>query len=211
MAARRRRGRLTPEDRTLWEAVVRDAAPLSVRREPKAQAAPKRVEAPPPAPEPDPTPEATEFRRSVGRVIRPQGSGRPAAPPALRPAIDTLDPAAGLDRRTADRLRRGRRPPERRLDLHGMTADRAHAALNRFVRQARADGLRCVLVVTGKGGRKPAEDAPFMPERTGVLRHSVPLWLGNPPLSGMIVGVYSAHRTHGGEGALYIYLRKRRP
>ena len=65
-----------------------------------------------------------------------------------------------------------------------------------------------MLVVTGKGGRKPVEDAPFMPERTGVLRHAVPLWLGQAPLAHMIVGIYPAHRNHGGEGALYVYLRK---
>ena len=111
-------------------------------------------------------------------------------------------------RRTAERLKRGRRPPEARLDLHGMTADRAHASLSSFIRSTRAQGLRCVLVVTGKGGRKPVEDAPFMPERTGVLRHSVPLWLGQAPLAHMIVGIYPAHRNHGGDGALYVYLRK---
>ncbi|MEO0681713.1 MAG: Smr/MutS family protein [Pseudomonadota bacterium] len=142
-------------------------------------------------------------------------SPRPGAPQVAvqraRSPYDALDPAAGLDRRTADRLRRGKRTPEARLDLHGMTADRAHAALGAFLRRARAEGKRCVLVITGKGGRKPAEDAPYMPERTGVLRYAVPEWLSTAPLSPLVVGVYKAHQTHGGEGALYVYLRKPRP
>ncbi|SFI13131.1 Smr/MutS family protein [Albimonas pacifica] len=205
----------------LWRAAMRDATPLEGRdrapgdlpteTSPAAMAAGKvrpadpsegRSEAPPPDPAPLPAPPPRT-------VLRPVGRPRPQTTATFHPpALDTFDPAAGLDRRTADRLKRGRRPPEARLDLHGMTADRAHASLSSFIRSTRAQGLRCVLVVTGKGGRKPVEDAPFMPERTGVLRHAVPLWLGQAPLAHMIVGIYPAHRSHGGEGALYVYLRK---
>ncbi|MGM0584169.1 MAG: Smr/MutS family protein [Pseudomonadota bacterium] len=205
--AKRRRNRVTAEDRALWERAMRDASPLQERR------APETADPEKPAPEaaPRPTPKPSAPVDPTPRIVRPEGRPAPASTATrLASPIDTLDPARGLDRRTAERLKRGRRPPEARLDLHGMTAERAHSALARFIRQSRAQGRRCVLVVTGKGGRKPAEDAPFMPERTGVLRHSVPLWLNTPPLSAMIVGVYSAHRTHGGEGALYVYLRKSR-
>ncbi|MEM1315868.1 MAG: Smr/MutS family protein [Pseudomonadota bacterium] len=129
--------------------------------------------------------------------------------PARSP-YDSLDPAAGLDKRTAARLKRGKRTPEARLDLHGMTAAAAHATLARFLHRCRAEGKRCVLVITGKGGRRPVEDAPYMPERIGVLRYAVPEWLTTAPLAPLVVGVYPAHRGHGGDGALYVYLKKAR-
>ncbi|MGR3783291.1 MAG: Smr/MutS family protein [Albimonas sp.] len=222
MASRRRRApRLSEADRALWRAAMRDATPLE-GRDPApgdlpGQASPAAMGAagaPPPAADPAqgrgaPPPEAPAPARPPRTVLRPTGRARPPTTAVFHPpALDTFDPAAGLDRRTAERLKRGRRPPEARLDLHGMTADRAHATLSSFIRAKRAQGCRCVLVVTGKGGRKPVEDAPFMPERTGVLRHAVPLWLGQAPLAHMIVGIYPAHRNHGGEGALYVYLRK---
>ena len=221
MASRRRRApRLSEADRALWRAAMRDATPLDGRdpapgdlpteTSPAAIAAgkpgvravdPSEGRGAPPSEAPAPSPPQ--------RTLRPTGRARPQTSATFHaPVLDTFDPAAGLDRRTADRLKRGRRPPEARLDLHGMTADRAHAMLSSFIRSKRAQGCRCVLVVTGKGGRKPVEDAPFMPERTGVLRHAVPLWLGQAPLAHMIVGIYPAHRNHGGEGALYVYLRK---
>ena len=60
----------------------------------------------------------------------------------------------------------------------------------------------------GKGGRKRVDDAPFMPDRVGVLKHAVPHWLATHPLEGTVVGVYPAHQSHGGDGALYVYLKK---
>lgn len=227
MSPRRRRGpRLSEADRALWRAAMRDATPLA-GRDPAPGDLPTESpirDASPPPPAPDAraeaprAPDPTEGRAAsdpappaapVKRVLRPAGRAKPATTAVWHPpALDGYDPAAGLDRNTAERLRRGRRPPEARLDLHGMTADRAHASLSSFIRTTRAQGLRCVLIVTGKGGRKPVEDAPFMPERMGVLRHAVPLWLGQPPLAHMIVGIYPAHRNHGGDGALYVYLRK---
>ncbi|MEO1468967.1 MAG: Smr/MutS family protein [Pseudomonadota bacterium] len=119
-------------------------------------------------------------------------------------------PEAGLDRRTAERLRRGDRLPDDRLDLHGMTAERAHAALDRFIAAALARGLRMVLVITGKGGRRAPEDAPWLPEGRGVLRDALPRWLRQGPNGRRIVGIYQAHQRHGGAGAFYVYLRKPR-
>lgn len=213
MAGRgRRRGGLTEEERALWEAVARTAAPLHpARPEPPAKPArpapparplgPRRPEVHLPEPAPPPEP----------RVLRPEGRPEPRVSVRASGSLtDPLDPAAGLDRRTAERLRRGRRDPEARLDLHGLTAERAHAALGRFLREQRRAGARCVLVITGKGGRRSPDDAPWLPEGMGALRHAVPRWLRTPPLSELIVGLYAAHRTHGGEGALYVYLRKRR-
>jgi DNA-nicking Smr family endonuclease len=110
-----------------------------------------------------------------------------------------------MDRRRLEKLRRGRVDPEARIDLHGMTSERAHAALNDFILSAHARGLRLVLVITGKGR---ADDAPHQPRRHGILRHSVPHWLAAPPLGGRVLQVLSAHQRHGGDGALYVYLRR---
>ena len=84
-----------------------------------------------------------------------------------------------MDRRRFDKLRRGRLDPEARIDLHGMTSEHAHAALTGFIRAAHADGLRLVLVITGKG--RPDAQA-MQPHRHGILRHSLPHWLAAPPL-----------------------------
>ncbi|MDT8345081.1 MAG: Smr/MutS family protein, partial [Thermohalobaculum sp.] len=141
---------------------------------------------------------------------RPGGVGRvtldlhdPAPVPVGRPE-------AGLDRRTAERLRRGERLPDARIDLHGMTAERAHLALDRFMTGAAARGLRCVLVITGKGAHRDDPDDIFRRPGRGILRHDAPRWLRAGPVGDQIVGVFEAHRRHGGEGAFYVYLKKRR-
>jgi len=128
-----------------------------------------------------------------------------------RPEIDILAPvAAGIDRKTSDRLRKGKTPPQARLDLHGMTVQRAHGALLSFVNSSHSKGLRCILVITGKGAPQDRH-APFqMENRRGILRESVPKWLQNPEVSPKIVGLYQAHQSHGGDGAYYIYLKKQR-
>lgn len=127
-----------------------------------------------------------------------------SAPP--RRGID-----AGLDGRTAERLRRGQLEPDAKIDLHGMTEARAHAALVRFVKSSQARGLRLILVVTGKG-MPPPDDAPFDLELAarsrGVLKTMTPRWLKEPELSSSVADVRAAHRRHGGSGALYVYLRK---
>lgn len=112
-----------------------------------------------------------------------------------------------MDRRRFDKLRRGRLEPEDRLDLHGMTAERAHAALTGFILGAHARELRLVLVITGKGR---SDESAMAPHRHGLLRHSVPHWLAGPPLAGCVLDVVPAHQRHGGGGAYYVYLRRRR-
>jgi DNA-nicking Smr family endonuclease len=120
----------------------------------------------------------------------------------------TLDRAhPHMDRRRFDKLRRGRLEPEARIDLHGLTSERAHRALGDFIRSAQARELRLVLVITGKGS---PDDSPHQPRRHGILRHSVPHWLAAPPLAACILQVTAAHPRHGGAGALYVYLRRRR-
>lgn len=160
--------------------------------------------------------EARLFRESLAEV-RPRLAKR--APTKTRPDVTpksakpALEP--GIDGRTAERLRRGRLEPEACLDLHDMTEAAAHRALTTFLKHARERGSRMVLVVTGKGLRGPASDAPFDLELhqrpRGILKSLTPRWLKERDLARMIAKVVPAHRRHGGEGALYVYLRKRTP
>ena len=142
----------------------------------------------------------------------------PLAPPspvsAARPRkrADTPESgSSGLDGRTDDRLRRGQIKPDAKIDLHGFSEQRAHDALLLFLRSAQAGRHKLVLVVTGKGARL-APDTPFDMELNyrsrGILRSVVPRWLREPAFAGIIAGTRSAHVRHGGEGALYVYLRK---
>jgi DNA-nicking Smr family endonuclease len=187
-----RRGRsLTPEDRRLWERVASTATPL------RPDPAPAALVALPRRPEPAPMPEA---RRQPPDP--PRAAPTPADPHA---ALERASP--NMDRRRFDKLRRGRLEPEARLDLHGMTSEHAHAALTGFILDAHARDLRLVLVITGKGR---ADETAFQPRRHGILRHSLPHWLAAPPLGGRILQVASAHQRHGGAGAYYVYLRRRR-
>jgi DNA-nicking Smr family endonuclease len=113
-------------------------------------------------------------------------------------------PLAQLGRRERSHLSRGRKEIEARLDLHGMTQTRAHRALSGFLQRAHIEGLTFVLVITGKGRTVGAES-----ER-GVLRRQVPLWLNLPEFRSLVVGFEEAHIGHGGEGALYVRIRRSR-
>ncbi|MEJ0027768.1 MAG: Smr/MutS family protein [Rhizomicrobium sp.] len=136
---------------------------------------------------------------------------KPPAPPK-RPAR-IVEGGSGVDGRTTERLRRGLLEPEAKLDLHGLTENAAHRALILFLKGAQQRGHKLVLVVTGKGKAMDA-DAPFDLElhgrARGVLKAAVPRWLKEPEFAGLLAGTRGAHRKHGGEGALYVYLRKGR-
>ena len=113
-----------------------------------------------------------------------------------------------MDAKAFGKMKRGKLVPEGRIDLHGMTLDQAHPALNRFIMTSFSRGLRLVLVITGKGSREDPYDP--MPRRRGVLKTQVPLWLKLPPLAQVVLQVTPAHIRHGGEGAYYVYLRRQR-
>ena len=133
---------------------------------------------------------------------------------ALAPALfDRVERQVALGYSGADmmqgvELARGKLRPEGRIDLHGMTMAQAHPALQDFILGSAQLQRRLVLVITGKGKSKP--DHGPIPERHGVLRHNVPIWLRQSPLSLVILEVTQAHQRHGGEGALYVYLRRGR-
>lgn len=147
----------------------------------------------------------------VTSVPSPRASnGTPSTSVSLSPSI--VDQVAAqpvqMDRKAFAQMKRGKLKPEGKLDLHGMTLDRAHPALTRFIMSAHAQGKRLVLVVTGKGKHRD-DDGPI-PVRFGVLRHQVPQWLSMPPLSAVVLQVSQANIKHGGSGAYYVYLRRHR-
>lgn len=179
---RQRRGVLTREDARLWAHVARQVTPLPGRKAPVEEA-----ELPPPAPAP----------RKAERII----SLPPWSPPAQ--AAPALPPLAPLERRMRQRLSRGQTPVDGAIDLHGLRQAEAHGALLAFIRRAQASGASLVVVVTGKGA--PGSD----PER-GILRRLVPHWLADPALRRCIVGFEPAGRGHGGDGALYVRIRRAR-
>jgi DNA-nicking Smr family endonuclease len=140
-------------------------------------------------------------RRRWQIIDRPPPAPVPAPPP--RPAA----PFAGIDRRTAERFRGGAMPIEGRIDLHGYSFDHAHGALDRFLGRAQAAGKRCVLVITGKGGRPDPEEG-FMNRHEGGLRALVPRWLATPENRARVLSITHATRRHGGDGAYYVLLRR---
>jgi DNA-nicking Smr family endonuclease len=174
-----RRRSLSEEERARWSGVVRSIKPLRQARQP----------VPPSA-----------GSAAVDEAPPPRGAARQEPLPAKK-----APPLAPLGRRLKQRVARGREPIDVRLDLHGKTQTAAHAALLRFLREAQADGARIALVVTGKGNRTPSHDTAG--ER-GVLRRQVPLWLSLPEFRPFVVGFEDAHVGHGGEGALYVRLRR---
>jgi DNA-nicking Smr family endonuclease len=145
-------------------------------------------------------PEATEAAseaRVPAPIAAPLQSVRPQQP---RPKAETPPALAPLGRRAKQRVVRGRDPIDGRLDLHGLTQAEAHDALLGFLHTAQSRGARLVMVITGKG--RGGEG--------GVLKRQVPLWLALPEFRAMVVGFEEAHQRHGGEGALYLRLRKGR-
>jgi DNA-nicking Smr family endonuclease len=128
--------------------------------------------------------------------------------PAPRRKSAATSPS-GVNGGTQDRLRRGQMEPDARIDLHGMTQIAAHRTLFAWLTAAHNRGHRLVLVITGKGNPKNDENAPWMMSDHGVLKQMVPRWLNEAALAALIADVRPAHARHGGDGALYVYLRKR--
>ncbi|WP_223421862.1 Smr/MutS family protein [Tateyamaria pelophila] len=194
------RRRLRPEEEELWRKVTANAE----RLHPEKPFEPSDFVTPTPAPKA----KRRIFDAVEKTIIGP--AEKPRTQVSLTPPIS--DQVAGaqvnMDRKAYGRLQRGKLRPEGKIDLHGMTLDRAHPALTRFILSAQGQGKRLVLVVTGKG--KQRDDGGPIPVRFGVLRHQVPQWLGLPPLSSAILQVTQAHVRHGGSGAYYVYLRKNR-
>lgn len=182
----RRRGRgLTGEDERLWAGVARSAVPLKGKSHPPA---------------PSKEPFAEDLPRPPSAKRRVSADASPLAPPERRERLLTQHP---IERPTRRKIARGRLAIEARIDLHEMTQRVAHDALTRFLRQAQAMGLRHVLVITGRGG---APGASF--GSRGVLRRLVPMWFSSGEFRPLVSGFDSAERHHGGDGALYVRVRR---
>ncbi|WP_374763161.1 Smr/MutS family protein [Yunchengibacter salinarum] len=186
----RRRGTLSAADRALWEAATSDVAPLTDR---------------PVAPEPPRPP-----RRAAPR---------PASDPPPRPGAMALDPQDRLDRRTRRRLTRGDMAVDRVVDLHGHTQTDAHDRLRQALMAAVAAGEKTLVVITGKGGRRYRQSGAVsaayrrradFDTHGGVLKRLVPEWLAAPELAPYVDRYATASQNHGGDGALYVLLRRRR-
>jgi DNA-nicking Smr family endonuclease len=179
-----RRRSLSDEEEALWSGIARSITPLRHAKKPPKphdQATTRAISAPDPHP----------VRRAPAAAEKPP-------------------PLAPLDRRSKQRIASGRTPIDARLDLHGFTQKDAHATLLRFLNGAQAAGAKVVLVVTGKGtGRsRPARGDYAEPAAPGVLRRQVPIWLSLPEFRPFVVSVEDAHIAHGGQGALYVRLRR---
>lgn len=180
---------LSAEEAALWARLASSVTPLKGRATPSPPAA-KALE---PAPSPAPT-----------KQQRPKAAARPPAPPPPRPAPP---PPPGLDSSWERKLARAAIEPDFTLDLHGHTLDQAHRRLDMGLAQAKAMGARLVLLVTGKERRVEAADRGH---RRGAIRAQTLDWLAAGPHARDIAAIRKAHRRHGGEGALYLVLKRRR-
>jgi DNA-nicking Smr family endonuclease len=185
MTRKSRTRQLSPEEKRLWSHVARHVKPMQGK-------------ALPPEPEPEAKP-ATAPAPVTAKLA-------PALPP-LPSAKPALPPMAPVERKTLQALRRGRKDVDSVIDLHGMRQEEAHFALLSFLHRAQGSGHALVLVITGKGGA--AINNGLFEER-GVLRRMVPHWLRLPDLRHLVIGFEEASPQHGGSGALYVRLRRRR-
>lgn len=200
----RRRRSLRPEELELWEKVASSTERLVPARKTVAQPVVKKERRQVPEDDP-PAPHHDIMPFQLGQ----KASHSAGAHDLLAPIGERLRSApVRMDKKTHTRMTKGKLLPEARIDLHGMTVERAHQSLRAFIFRSVQNECRLVLVITGKG-RKEAEDGPI-PVRHGVLRHQLPHWLSIPPLSQLVLQVTSAHARHGGAGAYYIYLRRNR-
>ncbi len=202
---RRGKGGLTSEDEALWTHVARSVTRMEQRR---------RIKAPVNAGD---DPEIIKGEREITprapEVVSPPTKGFVQPPPPNSPVAPRQPGPGTIEPRKAKRVAKGRDEIEARIDLHGMRQAEAHGALRGFLMRAHQNGLRMVLVITGKG-RDDDQDrhAPFdmfQDRDRGVLRRNVPRWLAEPDLRSIVVGHTSASARHGGDGAFYVQLRNR--
>lgn len=200
MTGNKRQQDAGPEDKALFKRVLADVKPLKKRPSERYRNT-----------DIDPLQDVAQSARAKkAKAASGRKTGSKSAPvqtqnrAKLQPNRHTeleLGGTPNIDRRTADRFRRGKLAIEAHLDLHGMYQDEAHAALNGFIHTSAAIGRRCVVVITGKGSGQNG---------SGILRRQVPRWLNEPGLRQQILSISQAQIRHGGDGAIYILLRRQR-
>jgi DNA-nicking Smr family endonuclease len=167
------------EDRILWEKVARSTKPMQGRMFPSISAG-----------------EAATAPVKTGAATQTASPEAPDSPVSMkqpRPHPDRLDAP------THRKLAKGRLALSGRIDLHGLTQGEAHGLLHGFLYRAHAIGMRHVLVITGKGSSLGSD---------GILRQAVPHWFATPSFRPLVGAYEFAHRTHGGDGAIYVRLRR---
>ena len=184
---KRRKTPFTQEDRVLWKRVADTTTPLSPQRGKflKDEMAKLMDQNAP-----------TSELPTISRAAKPMSYRVPQAPAPNLAGRGSLANHP-IEERTIKKLAKGRQPIDARIDLHGMTQDRARFALLDFLQMAQRADYRIVLVITGKGN-----------EGLGVLRRNVPEWLRLPAFVSLVNGFQQSHTSHGGEGALYVRIRK---
>lgn len=202
------RRRLSDDERALWDRVARTTNRLSPG--PSLDPDTRRSLVPDPgAPKPAPVPPALPRRQvHAPKAPAPKPASRIDLAPSIREQVASAP--VQMDRNRHRAMMRGKLDPEARIDLHGMTAAEAHQALNGFILSAHARGLRLVLVITGKGRTRAPDHTAPMPARAGILKHEVPHWLRSGLLGPRVLEIREAHRSHGGHGAYYVYLKRRK-
>ena len=176
--------RVTPDELELWRHVAQTVRPIKSKRRP--------------APPKEPAPSAPPAKPKAAKPAAPAAPSVKPQPPA-KPHELTHGLSHGIGRRQAERFRKGKLAIEGKIDLHGRTQQDAHDDLLAFLRRAHAAGKRNVLVVTGKG---------MTTSKTGILRQAVPRWLNEPAFRALVLAFDYAEPQHGGEGALYVLLKR---
>ena len=177
--------RVTPDELELWRHVAQTVHPIRSKRRPARHKED--------APSPPPAKVKPAKAASSALPAKPQ----PPVPP--KPHALTHGLSYGIDRRQAERFRKGKLTIEGKIDLHGRTQQDAHDDLLAFLKRAHAAGKRTLLVVTGKG---------MTTAKTGVLRQAVPRWLNEPAFRALVLAFDYAEPQHGGEGALYVLVKR---
>ncbi|HEV8391479.1 MAG TPA: Smr/MutS family protein [Dongiaceae bacterium] len=177
--------RVTPDELELWRHVAQTVRPIKSKR----RVATQKEEAPS-APAP---------KAKAGKPKAPAATPPPKPQPPAKPHELTHGLSHGIDRRQAERFRKGKLAIEGKIDLHGRTQQDAHDDLLAFLKRAHASGKRTVLVVTGKG---------MTTSKIGILRQAVPRWLNEPAFRPLVLAFDYAEPQHGGEGALYVLVKR---
>lgn len=196
--SRRKPRTLTEDEKMLWSEIAKRTEKLEkpIFRPKQTQSLSRKKK---------PEPKTIESKFSIGPGVKTKTATHDILPPL--PDRLAAKPVT-MDRKSFSKMRKGKLSPEGRIDLHGMTLSQAYPALVSFIVSAHSAGKRLVLIITGKG--KDRDDYGPIPERRGVLRHQVPQWLAQGNISPLILQITEAHGKHGGGGAYYVYLRRRR-